>query len=122
MNKVVLGAVVFLAILLLFLGAIFLIAGGLDNTGTGGVLVLLGAGLLYYVYRHDKIEAAKPTLVSQTFNVKMDGSGTMTERQLKCKSCGAPILDKDLKVIQGGVMMTCPYCGAMSALEEAPRW
>ncbi len=122
MNKVVLGAVVFLAILLLFLGAIFLIAGGLENAATGGVLVLLGAGLLYFVYRQDKIEAAKPTLVSQTFNVKMDGSGTMTERQLKCKSCGAPILDKDLKVIQGGVMMTCPYCGAMSALEEAPRW
>lgn len=122
MNKVVLGAVVFLAILLLFLGVIFLIAGGLENAATGGVLVLLGAGLLYFVYRQDKIEAAKPTLVSQTFNVKMDGSGTMTERQLKCKSCGAPILDKDLKVIQGGVMMTCPYCGAMSALEEAPRW
>jgi hypothetical protein len=25
-------------------------------------------------------------------------------------------------VIQGGVMMTCPYCGAVAALEEAPKW
>jgi DNA-directed RNA polymerase subunit RPC12/RpoP len=41
---------------------------------------------------------------------------------MKCKSCGAPIEDKNLTVIQGGVMAKCPYCGAVFALEEAPKW
>lgn len=122
MNKVAHGAVVFVAIVLILLGAIFVVAGGLENVATGAALAFLGAGLLYYVYRQDKIEAAKPTLVSQTFDVKLGGSGSLRERQLKCGSCGAPLAEKDLKVVQGGVVVSCPYCGAVSAMEEEPKW
>ncbi len=122
MNKVTKGLVVFLAVLMLILGSIFVIAGGLENVGTGGLLMLVGVGMLYYIYAHDKIEASKPTLVSQTFNVSMGGSGELKERQLKCRNCSAPVQEKDLRVVQGGIMMTCPYCGAVSSLEEEPKW
>lgn len=123
LNKVLTGAVLFLAIFMVLLGMIFIIAAGtLENVVTGAVFVAIAVILLVFSYRTTKIEAAKPSVVNQTFQVKMEGSGDLKEKELRCKSCGAPLTDKNLKVIQGGVMMTCPYCGAVSALEEAPKW
>jgi Na+/melibiose symporter-like transporter len=122
LNKVLTGAALFLAIFMILLGMIFIIASGMENIATGAVFVVIAVILLFFVYRTTKIEAAKPSVVNQTFQVKMEGSGDLKEKELRCKSCGAPLTDKNLKVIQGGVMMTCPYCGAVSALEEAPKW
>jgi len=122
MNKLVEGFVVFAGIVLLFLGAVFLIAAGSGDIVIGLVMVVLALVLFALVYRWEKIAATKPTLVSQTFNVKMEGSGKMDDKEMRCKSCGAPLTDKDLKVVQGGVMVTCPYCGATYAMEEAPKW
>ena len=122
LNKVLTGAILFLAIFMILLGMIFIIASGMENIATGGVFVIIAVILLFFAYRTTKIEAAKPTVINQTFQVKMEGSGDLKEKELRCKSCGAPLTDKNLKVIQGGVMMTCPYCGAVAALEEAPKW
>jgi len=122
MNKLVEAFLVFVGVGLILLGAIFIIASGVENTVIGAVLVI-GAILVFaFVYRIEKIEAAKPTLVSQTFNVKMEGSGKQQGLQMQCKSCGAPLGDKDLTVIQGGIMAKCPYCGATYAVEESPKW
>ena len=122
MNKILTGALLFLAIFMVLLGIIFIIASGIENIATGAALVVIAVILLFFSYRTTKIEAAKPSVINQKFEVKMEGSGELTEKQLRCKSCGAPLTDKNLKVIQGGVMMTCPYCGAVAALEEAPKW
>jgi Na+/melibiose symporter-like transporter len=122
LNKVLTGAILFLAIFMILLGMIFIIASGIENIATGGVFVIIAVILLFFAYRTTKIEAAKPSVINQTFQVKMEGSGDLKEKELRCKSCGAPLTDKNLKVIQGGVMMTCPYCGAVAALEEAPKW
>jgi len=122
MGKLVQGLIVFVGVALLFLGIIFVIAGGLEDTVIGGVMVIVAIVLFLIVYRMAKIEAAKPTLVSQTFNVKMEGSGEFKEKELKCKSCGAPLGDKNLTVIEGGIMAKCPYCGAIYALQEQPKW
>lgn len=122
MNKIIEGFLIFVAIALILLGMVFVIASGMDNTLIGGLMILVATGIFILIYYAEKIQAAKPTLVSQTFNVKMDGSGKFNERELKCKSCGAPLTDKDLRVIQGGIMVTCPYCGSAYALEEEPKW
>ena len=122
MNKIVEAFLVMVGVGLLLLGAIFILAGALDTIIIGALMVLIAAGLFFFVYRAAKIEAAKPTLVSQTFNVKMEGSGTFQEKEMKCRSCGAPLTDKDLKIVQGGVMAKCPYCGAVFAMQEQPKW
>lgn len=122
MNKIVGAFVTFAGICLIILGAIFIIAWSVENVVAGLAMVLIGAGLMYYIYRVEKIEAARPKLVSQTFNVTMSGSGEMAHKNVKCKSCGAPIEDKDISVVQGGLMAKCPYCGTVSALQEAPKW
>jgi predicted RNA-binding Zn-ribbon protein involved in translation (DUF1610 family) len=69
-----------------------------------------------------KIEASKPKLINQTFNVQMSGSGQLEQKQMTCRSCGAPLEDKNLSVVSGGVVVKCPYCGSVYAMEEAPKW
>jgi hypothetical protein len=122
MNKLVGAFVTFAGICLIILGAIFIIAWSVENVAAGAAMVLIGAGLMYYVYRVEKIEAATPKLVSQTFNVTMSGSGEMAHKNVVCRSCGAPIAEKDISVVQGGLMGKCPYCGTVSALQESPKW
>lgn len=119
MNRIAQGLVLFVAIVLILLGVIFLIA---TDIITGGALVLIAVLLLIFAYRSQKIEAAKPTLVTQNFDVKMEGSGKMDQKELKCPSCGAPLSDKNLKVVEGGVVMVCPYCGTITSLQESPKW
>jgi hypothetical protein len=122
LNRIAQGLVLFVAIFLILLGAIFLIASGTDNLITGALLVLIAVLLLFFSYRSQKIEAAKPTLVTQNFDVKMEGSGTLDQKELKCRSCGAPLSEKDLKVVEGGVVMVCPYCNTVTSLQESPKW
>ncbi|MDW5562301.1 MAG: hypothetical protein SA339_03670 [Methanomassiliicoccus sp.] len=122
MNKLLSGLITVLAIFLILLGGLFIIAGEIENIAIGGVMVLVAALLLFYIYKVERIEAAKPKLINQTFNVQMGGSGKMEQKQLTCRQCGAPLEDKDLRVVQGGVMVKCPYCGTVYALEEAPKW
>lgn len=105
----------------LFMGAIFLIAGGLvANYVIGAVLLLVGFGLLGYIYLNERIEAKRP--LQQTFNVTMAGSGEMVERKMFCRSCGAPLEQKDVTLMSGGLVGKCPYCGTVTTLEEQPKW
>ena len=122
MNRIAQGLVLFVAIFLILLGVIFLIASGTDNLITGALLVLIAVLLLFISYRSQKIEAAKPTLITQNFDVKMEGSGTLDQKELKCRSCGAPLSEKNLKVVEGGVVMVCPYCNTVTSLQESPKW
>jgi hypothetical protein len=122
LNRIAQGLVLFVAIFLILLGVIFLIASGTDNLITGAVLVLIAVMLLFFSYRSQKIEAAKPTLVTQNFDVKMEGSGALDQKELKCRSCGAPLSEKNLKVVEGGVVMVCPYCNTVTSLQESPKW
>jgi len=121
-NKIIEGFMILVAIAVIFLGLIFVVAGGNDNIIVGAVMILVAVGIFVFVYQAEKVQASKPTLVSQTFNVKMEGSGKFDEKEMKCKTCGAPITEKDLKIVEGGVMVTCSYCGASYSLQEEPKW
>lgn len=122
MNKIVQALIAVVALSLAFMAVIFIIAGGTENIVVGAIMIFIALLMFYFIFRVEKVEASKPTLVSQTFNVKVEGSGQMAAREVKCKSCGAPITQKDLRIIEGGLMATCPYCGVAFALEEAPKW
>jgi hypothetical protein len=122
MGRFIEGVLCFIGGGLVFLGIVFVIAGGLENVEAGAVMLIVAFALFGLVYYLNKVRASQPKLISQTFNVKVDGSGKFNERQITCKSCGAPVTDKDVKVVEGGLMVTCPYCGRASALEEEPKW
>ena len=120
MNKVLLAVLVFVAMGLLFIGAVWLIgATAAVDYAVGGVMLALAMVLLLIVW---KLQAGSPTVVQQTFNVQMSGSGKLEQSRLSCRSCGAPLEQRDINVVQGGLMVACPYCKAVYALEEAPKW
>ncbi len=107
---------------LIFLGFIFLIAGGSENLIIGAVMTLAGFGLFAFLYYDSRIVASQPKLVHQEVNVTMGGSGDFQEQKLNCPSCGAPVEQKDVTLMSGGLVLKCPYCGTTSALEEEPKW
>jgi len=118
MNKLLLGVLVFVAVGLLLVGALFLIGATVTSDYiVGGVMLLIAVVLLIIAWR---LSAGSPTVVQQ--NIQLGGSGKFEEKRMTCRQCGAPIEQKDIKVVQGGLMVTCPYCNAVYALEEAPKW
>jgi hypothetical protein len=118
MNKILLGVLVFVAVGLLLVGALFLIGATVTNDYiVAGVMLLIAVVLLIIAWR---LSAGSPTVVQQ--NIQLGGSGQFNEKRMTCRQCGAPIEQKDIKVVQGGLMVTCPYCSAVYALEEAPKW
>ena len=124
MNKFVLFFMAYFAMGLIFMGLLFLIgsAGLMANILIGVGMLAIGAIIFAVLLWMWKVEATKPTVVQQTFNVQMGASGKLEEKQMKCRSCGAPLESKDLTVVQGGMMVKCPYCNTAYPLEEAPKW
>ena len=111
----------FISLFLILLGVVFLIAGRyVENYLTGGIMLLVAFGLLGYIYVNARTEAKRP--ITQEFHVTMGGSGEMKERDVSCRSCGGPLKSENISVVKGGLMVKCPYCGKMYALEEEPKW
>jgi Zn finger protein HypA/HybF involved in hydrogenase expression len=124
MHKAVKILITLIAVGLMFLGLIFIMAayGPDQNFITGLAMVLVGIGLFVFLYLDSRLEARRPTVVQQTYNIKMGGSGEFKEKRISCRACSAPLEDKDLKLIDGGIMYKCPYCGSSGAIEEEPKW
>ena len=113
---------VFLGIILLLLGFIFLVgsAGLLFNIITGIVMIAVGCLFFLIVYRLEHAKVAQPKLVSQT--VQVDLSGEKELRNLKCRDCGAELSEREVGMISGGIIVKCSYCNSVYELEEKPKW
>jgi hypothetical protein len=128
MNKAMMFILVFVALGLLAFGVLLLMAYEPGNPqfqndlAFGLILILIAVMLFVAVFYINNKEANKPTIVQQNVNVSMAGSGQFQEKKMTCRSCGAPIEQKDIKLISGGLMYACSYCGSTGALEEAPKW
>ena len=122
MIKVIGTLSIFGGLVFLGLGFIFIVAGGADNMLVGGVCLLLGVLLFIITYLLVRAEAKRPQTVNQNINVTMSGSGEFKEKSIQCPACGAPVKDEDIKLIEGGLMVSCPFCEKVSALEEEPKW
>lgn len=122
MNNFYRFLLVFLGIILLFLGFIFLIgsSGLFINIAIGIVMIIIGCIFFLMLYRMEHAVAKQPKLVSQT--VKVDLPGQKEIKTLKCRGCGARLSDKDLGMISGGVIVKCSYCNIVYELEEKPKW
>ena len=107
---------------LLFMGLIYLLASelGLRYAAIGIGLSIAGIILLFLSYRLEKAKISKPRLVHQ--NISVDTSGDVAIERFKCNSCGNPLKEKDLKMVDGAVILSCPYCGSVYQLEEEPKW
>ena len=122
MNKIIAAVVIVFGTGFLGMGALFMIAGGTENLMAGGVMILIGLGMFGFVAYSKKAESNRPQVVQQEFHIQMGGSGEFKTQELKCKSCGGPIKDEDVKVVDGGLAIKCPHCGKLSVMQEQPKW
>ncbi len=113
---------VFLGIILLFLGFFFLVgsAGLLFNIAAGIIMIVIACLFFLIVYRLEHAKVEQPKLVSQT--VMVDLSGEKELRNLKCRDCGAELSEKEIGMISGGIIVKCSYCNSVYELEEQPKW
>jgi len=120
----------FFSLIFLFFGVLFIWSAGASgvNSGsrlsTGLILIFVGfvfiaitIGVAVFVYRrlHPKEEKIEITQ-------KIDLSGDVKLETLKCEKCGAQLDKNSITTREGAIIISCPYCGSVYEVEEAPKW
>lgn len=109
------------AAILIFFGVLFIWGAFSANGQTswvfiGIVSVGIGFGLIWFASR--KLGPAGEQKV--TYNV--DLTGDVKLESFQCKQCGGALSSKNVSMVGGALTVTCPYCGAVYQIEEAPKW
>jgi Na+/melibiose symporter-like transporter len=110
------GAAICLVFGVLFIMATFSAQGQLGWLVVGIILVVIGFGLIWFAARKPKAE----TPINVTYQVDLPGDVKM--ETIKCKSCGGTLTEKDIKMVNGAPVVTCPFCGTTYQLTEEPKW
>jgi membrane protease YdiL (CAAX protease family) len=108
------GILILLYGFLNILGAFGPGGGGLGWVLIGVILMAVGAVPVYFAIR----KPAGETNVT----LKIDLPGNVNLDTLKCKSCGGALTPKDIKMVAGAPVVTCPYCNTTYQLTEEPKW
>ena len=110
--------------ILVFFGVLFLWAAfssEATNPGSrlliGGVSVLIGLGIIVAV----RLREPKPEQ-QITIHQQVDLTGEVDAEALKCRNCGSQLDKSAIGVVEGAIMVTCPYCGTTYQLTEEPKW
>ena len=100
-----------MGLVLLFLGAVFLIASVANPYRLVVGIPLIGVGTLLVVYplRRPKILEVR---------VSWDPSGKLAVQEFKCPYCDAPLPAPK----PGQEFIKCPYCGKTIKIVEEPLW
>ena len=109
------------AFFLIFSFLFFLSAGGQSggafNIIIATVLAVVGFILIFFGSR---MGAAGEAAQNVTVNIDLPGEVGMDT--IKCKSCGGTLSEKDVKLVAGAPVVTCPFCGTTYQLTEEPKW
>ena len=91
---------------------------GIGSTGVllGAIALVAGIVMIVLVARKTKQETA------QNVTVKVDLPGDTKIEQMKCRSCGGTLTADNIKLVNGGPVVTCPYCNSVYQLTEEPKW
>jgi predicted RNA-binding Zn-ribbon protein involved in translation (DUF1610 family) len=83
----------------------------------GGILVIVGLGIIFLV----RMREPKPKQ-EVTIRQEIDIGGDVEMEALKCQSCGAQLDKSAIDLVEGAVVVNCPYCGATYQIVEEPKW
>jgi hypothetical protein len=124
------GIVVAVAAILIGVGAVYLCSASAPGVDVGSRvmvavglllvgLILMGIGVaIIWV-----VKTRGPAPIQQiTQQVELDMPGDVNVEKLKCQSCGAELSKDAVSLVQGAIMINCPYCGSTYQLTEAPKW
>jgi DNA-directed RNA polymerase subunit RPC12/RpoP len=83
----------------------------------GGILVVIGIGIIVAV----RLREPKPEQ-QVTIHQQIDIGGDVGMETLKCRNCGAELDKSAISLVEGAVMVTCPYCNTTYQIVEEPKW
>lgn len=109
--------------ILVIFGVLFILGSGGSGGGgwawviIGGILLLAAFALIFLVGRR---KAGADAAQNVTLNIDLPGNVSM--ETLKCKSCGGVLSQKDISLVNGAAVVTCPWCKTVYTLTEEPKW
>lgn len=109
------------AFALVFSFLFFLGSGG--QTGSAiyiQIAIILAAVGFVLIFFATRIKSNPDATQNVTVNIDLPGEVGMDT--IKCKSCGGVLAAKDVKLVAGAPVVTCPYCGTTYQLTEEPKW
>lgn len=81
----------------------------------GGICLAASVALLM-------LARMQPVEHTHVHEMKVDLPGDVSLEQIQCAQCGAELSSKSVEMAEGGVFITCEYCGAQYQLEEQAKW
>jgi len=115
--------------ILFIIAAFFLIFSFLLFLGSGGrtggfnliwLAITFAVVAFVLIFFATRIESTQGGPQNVTVNIDLPGEVGMDT--IKCKSCGGVLTEKDVKLVAGAPVVTCPYCGTSYQLTEEPKW
>jgi hypothetical protein len=111
--------------ILLFFGVLFIWgAFSPEAAGKAGGWILIGLvqvamafGLIVLASRRRPATAGPSELVQ-----RIDLSGEINLESLSCRQCGGALSARNVQMLAGAPVVTCPYCNASYQLTEEPKW
>ena len=125
-----------LKIVLMILGVVFLVLSAIwflawaSSDFPTSILVqfiflfVLGAVPIAVVIIAGRKEKPAPVNIHQKIEIKSDDlvGGDKSYEKLECRNCGAGLESKDVRFTDMGIIVKCPYCDQVYAVEEKPKW
>ncbi len=110
------------AAVLIFFGVLFIWAAFNPEGQTGWILVGIisvgiGFGVIWLANRRGAAAAG-----GEDVTLKIDLPADVNLDVFKCQSCGGELSMDNVKMVAGGLMVTCPYCNTTYQLKEEPKW
>ncbi len=112
------------AAILVFFGVLFVWSAFGSKAQPGNIvigLITLAIGFVL-IFAGSRMGRAAQAATGDNVTLKVDLPANVNMDTLKCKSCGGALAPKDISMVAGAPVVTCPYCGTTYQLTEEPKW
>lgn len=118
-GKIILFIIAGFALVFSFL---FFLASGGQTGGFNLIFIAVGLAVIGFILIIFATRLKQPGDQTQNVTVNIDLPGEVGMDTIKCQSCGGVLTEKDIKLVAGAPMVSCPYCGTSYQLSEEPKW
>jgi len=118
-GKIILFVLAAFALIFYFL---FFLGSGGQTGGFNFIWIAISLAAVGFILIFFATRMGAPSEVPDNVTVNIDLPGEVGMDTIKCKSCGGVLSEKDIKLVAGAPVATCPFCGTTYQLTEEPKW
>lgn len=106
----------------LIFSLLFFLGSGGQTGGINYIIIAIGLAVVGFILIFAATRLKVAGEVSQNVTVNIDLPGEVDMDAIKCESCGGVLTKKDIEMVAGAPVVTCPYCSTTYQLTEEPKW